>query len=47
MDGNETYYELADQATGKVLPMIRELLAQWQREKGKGKITMVFELLKD
>ncbi len=46
-DGNETYYQLADQATRKVLPMIQGILANWQGQKEKGKVTMVFELLKD
>jgi hypothetical protein len=46
-DGNETYYQVADQATRKVLPMLQGILADWQREKEKGKVTMVFEFLKD
>jgi hypothetical protein len=46
-DGNETYYQLADQATRKVLPMIQGLLADWQRQKEKGKVSIAFELLKD
>ncbi len=46
-DGHETYYEQADQATRKVLPMIQGVLADWQRQKEKGKVTMLFELLKD
>ncbi len=46
LDGNETYYQLPDQATRKVLPLIQGLLDDWQRQK-EGKVTMVFELLKD
>lgn len=46
VDGNETYYETADQATRKVLPIIQGMLADWQRQKEKGKVTMAFELLR-
>lgn len=46
LDGNETYYETADQATRKVLPMVQDLLADWQRQKERGKVTIVFELLR-
>jgi hypothetical protein len=46
-DGNETYYQVADQATRKVLPMIQGLLADWQKRGEKGKVTMVLEFLKD
>jgi hypothetical protein len=45
VDGVETYYETADQAAKKVLPMIHGLLSDWQRQK-EGKVTMVFELLR-
>ena len=47
LDGNETYYEQADQASRKIVPIIQELLANWQRHREKGKITMVFEHLVD
>lgn len=46
LDGNETYYETADQATRKILPMVQDLLADWQRQKERGKVTIVFELLR-
>ena len=47
LDGNETYYEMPDQATRKILPLIQGLLSDSQRQKEKGKVTMVFEMLKD
>jgi hypothetical protein len=47
VDGNETYYEIADQAARKVLPMIQGLLAEWQKRREKGKVTIAFELLTD
>jgi hypothetical protein len=46
LDGNETYYETADQATRKILPMVQELLTDWQRQKDRGKVTIVFELVR-
>lgn len=43
VDDSETYYEGADQATRKVLPMIQGLLADWQKRKGR--VTIIFEVL--
>ena len=47
VDGEEQFYELADQATRKILPMIQKLFASWQESKKNGKISMVFELFKE
>lgn len=46
VDDHETYYEQAEHATKKVLPVIQGLLEDWQRQKEKGKVTMIFELLR-
>jgi hypothetical protein len=46
-EGEEQYYDLSEKATRKVLPMIQKLLSDWQEHKEKGKVTIIFEMLKD
>lgn len=46
IDGVETYYETADQATRHILPLIQGLLTDWQKSRDRGKVSMAFELLR-